>query len=293
MVVWGLRVKSLRTFCSRKRCVVVPGALMGNKFQFFRSIYKQRRLVLSMAKREVKSQYVGSTLGLIWTFIHPLVLILVFWVVFSVGFKSVPTNNVPFVVWLTAGMTCWFAFSDMVSGTSNSIVIHANLLKKTVFPAQILVVVKIASSLVAHGIFLLILAGLLVFQNMPFSIYYFQALYYLLCLLVLVLGIGWLTSALNVFLRDVTQIISLVLQVGFWATPIFWDINMMPEKLQFALKLNPMFYIVQGYRDSFISFIPFWDHPLLTLYFWLVALTLFSFGVFIFKRLQPQFVDVL
>ncbi len=266
---------------------------MGNKFHFFKSIYEQRRLILSMAKREVKSQYVGSTLGLVWTFIHPLVLILVFWVVFSVGFKAVPTNNVPFVVWLTAGMTCWFAFADMVSGTSGSIVVHANLLKKTVFPAQILVVVKIVSSLVAHGIFLLILAGLLLFQNMPFSIYYFQALYYLFCLLVLVLGIGWLTSALNVFLRDVTQAISLILQVGFWATPIFWDINMMPEKLQFALKFNPMFYIVQGYRDSFISFIPFWDHPLLTFYFWAVALTIFLFGVSIFKRLQPQFVDVL
>ncbi len=266
---------------------------MGTLSHFFKSIVKQRRLVLSMAKREVKAQYVGSTLGLVWTFIHPLVLIFVFWVVFSVGFKAMPANDVPFVVWLTAGMTCWFAFSDMISGATGIVVSNGNLIKKTVFPSQILPVVKVASSLVAHGIFVLILMGLIFLQHQPFSFFYFQSLYYLFSMLVLVLGIAWLVSALNVFVRDISQAVALALQVGFWGTPIFWDMNIMPHKVQYVLKLNPMFYIVQGYRDSFLNFVPFWAHPVLTCYFWAVSLSFFLLGALVFHRLQPQFSDVL
>ncbi len=266
---------------------------MGKLSLFFQSIFSQRRLVLSMARREVKSQYVGSSLGLVWTVIHPLVLICIFWVVFSVGFKARPATNVPFVVWLTAAMTCWFAFSDMISGSTTVVVTHANLIKKTVFPAQILPVVKVLSSLVAHAIFVVILMGLLLLQGLPVSIFYVQAFYYLFCMLVLVLGLAWLISALNVFLRDIGQAVGLALQVGFWGTPIFWDIKIMPEKLQLLLKLNPMFYIVQGYRDSFFNFVPFWAHPAQTLYFWGVALSCFIVGALVFNKLQPQFSDVL
>jgi lipopolysaccharide transport system permease protein/teichoic acid transport system permease protein len=81
--------------------------------------------------------------------------------------------------------------------------------------------------------------------------------------------------------------------MGFWATPIFWDINMMPPNIQIILKLNPMFYVVQGYRDSFIYFCPFWSYPYLTLYFWTVTIILFVVGALIFQKLKPQFADVL
>ena len=128
---------------------------------------------------------------------------------------------------------------------------------------------------------------------MPFSFYYIQFFYYLLYMAILALGLGWAFSALNVFIRDIGQIVGVVMQVGFWATPIFWDINMMPPKVQMILKLNPMFYIVQGYRESFIYFVPFWRHPYQTLYFWLVTLTVFVCGALIFKKLKPQFADVL
>jgi len=110
---------------------------------------------------------------------------------------------------------------------------------------------------------------------------------------VLGLGLGWAVSALNVFLRDVGHIVGVVIQIGFWATPIFWDIGIMPPAVQMVLKLNPMFYIVQGYRESFIYFIPFWYHPYQTLYFWTMAAVIFVGGAMIFRRLKPQFADVL
>ena len=260
---------------------------------FIRLIFLQKHLIFSMAKREVATQYVGSILGFVWTFIQPMVMIFVFWVVFSVGFRVKPMNNVPFVVWLTAGMAAWFVFSDIVNGSASCIVANAHLIKKTLFHSQTLPVIKIASCLITHSIFLFVLLGLILFQKMPVSFYYFQFFYYLFCMVVLAMGFGWAAAALNVFIRDVGQIVSVFLQIGFWATPIFWDINIMPAKIQIIFKLNPMFYVVQGYRESFIYFVPFWAHPRQTLYFWLVSAFVFLMGALIFQKLKPQFADVL
>jgi lipopolysaccharide transport system permease protein len=260
---------------------------------FLKLSYAQRYLIMSMARREVASQYVGSLLGFIWTFINPMVMIFVFWVVFSVGFRVQPLQNVPFVVWLTPGMAAWFVFAEIVNGSAQVVVSHSNLIKKTRFYSQILPVIKILSCYITHAIFLVVLVALIVFQRMPFSWYYFQFLYYLLCLTVLALGIGWAVSALNVFIRDVGQIVAVIIQMGFWATPIFWDINIMPPKFQTIFRLNPMFYIVQGYRDSFVYFLPFWNYPYETIYFWTVSIAMFVAGALVFKKLKPHFADVL
>lgn len=262
-------------------------------FNFIKLIFQKRHLIVSMAKREVATQFAGSLLGFIWTFINPLVMIFVFWVIFSIGFKVQPMNDVPFVVWLTAGMAAWFVFAEIVNGSAVVIVANANLITKTLFPSQILPIIKIVSCLITHSVFLLVLIGLIVFQKMPFSFCYLQFFYYLLCLFILALGLGWAIAALNPFIRDIGQIVALVVQIGFWTTPIFWDINIMPPKIQMMLKLNPMFYIVQGYRESFIYFLPFWRHPYQTLYFWIVAVIVFVVGALIFRKLKPQFADVL
>ena len=262
-------------------------------FYFIRLIYLKRHLIFSLSKREISTHYVGSLLGFIWTFISTRGLINVLWVVFSVGFRVKPNNNVPFVVWLTCGMAAWVAFAEILGGSAGVIVANAHLIKRTIFHSQILPVVKIVSCLITHAIFLCILIGLILFHGLPLSFYYFQFFYYLLCLIVLGLGIGWAVAALNVFIRDVAHIVGVVIQIGFWATPIFWDINIMPEKLQVVFKLNPMFYIIQGYRESFIYFVPFWQHPLQTAYFWIVAGFLFIAGALVFQRLKPQFADVL
>jgi lipopolysaccharide transport system permease protein/teichoic acid transport system permease protein len=262
-------------------------------FYFIRLIILQKQLILSMARREVATQTVGSVLGFIWSFINPLVLIVVLWIVFSVGFRVQPKNGVPFVVWLTSGMAAWFIFAEIIGGSAGVVTANSHLIKKTLFHSQILPVIKIVSCLITHGIFLLVLLGAILLQGMPFSLYYLQFVYYLLCLVALGLGIGWIVAALNVFFRDVQQIVGVVIQIGFWATPIFWDIGIMPPRLQFLFKLNPMFYVVQGYRESFIYFSPFWRHPLQTAYFWGLTSLVFVMGALIFQRLKPHFADVL
>lgn len=260
---------------------------------FILLLVQKRDLIVSMARREVRTQYIGSAMGFLWTFVHPMVLVVVLWVVFGLGFRVRPVNDVPFVVWLTAGMCGWFVFSEILSGSSSVVLANANLIKKTLFPSQILPIVKVASAFIAHSVFIVVLLVLIAFHQMTPSLYYLQFVYYLFCLSVLGIGLGWAVSALNVFMRDVGQFVSVVLQIGFWATPILWNIQMMPEKIQIFFKLNPMYYIVQGYRDSFIYFVPFWHHPLQTLYFWTTAAACFVVGALIFQRLKPQFPDVL
>lgn len=260
---------------------------------FVALLWRQRRLILSMAGREVRLQYVGSSLGFLWTIIQPVVMITVFWFVFSIGFKAKPLGDVPFVVWLAAGLAPWFFFAEIVNGSTSMVVNHAHLIKRTIFFPQILPLIKILAALVTHGVFLTVLLVLILSQQMPLLFSFVQALYYSTCLMALALGIAWATSALNVFLRDVAHLVAVVLQVGFWLTPIFWDIKMMPERIQMFLKLNPVYYIIQGYRDSFITGVPFWNYPLYTLYFWSVTLVVLAGGAAVFKRLKPQFSDVL
>ena len=103
------------------------------------------------------------------------------------------------------------------------------------------------------------------------------------------------TSAIVIFFRDLTQIISIFLQVGVWLTPIMWDINMLSSHpwLIKLFKLNPMYYVVTGYRDSMLGHIGIWNHASWTIYFWVVTILLFGLGSVIFKRLKPHFADVL
>jgi homopolymeric O-antigen transport system permease protein len=260
---------------------------------FLLTIVRRRFLILEMAKRDIALQYVGSLLGFFWTFINPMVMIFILWLVFSVGFRAAPKGNVPFVVWLTAAMAIWNTFQEIIMGSTGSIIGNAHLVKKVVFPLSILPVVKLVGSFITHAVFLLVLLTLILLYKMPFSLYWLQFLYYFVAMSVLALGLSWITSSINIFARDTGQIVNVILQFGFWGTPIFWDLGIMPAKVQFVLKLNPMFYIVQGYRDSFIYFVPFWHHWQMTLYYWAVTLFVFTLGAIIFLRLRPHFADVL
>jgi len=260
---------------------------------FIAIVYQKRFLIIEMAKRDIASQYLGSGLGFVWTFINPLVMIFIFWLVFGVGFKSAPVGNIPFVVWLVPAMAVWNTFSETLNGATTILVNNSHLVKKVLFPLSILPLVKLTSVFITHLVFLLVLFSLILLYRLPFSIYWIQSLYYFFAMSVLALGLSWITSSVHVFSRDTSQIVNVVLQFSFWGTPIFWDLSIMPENIRFFLKLNPMFYVVQGYRESFIYFVPFWQHWEMTLYFWGVTGLVFVCGALVFLRLRPHFADVL
>ena len=258
-------------------------------------LFQNRKLIFSLAKNDFKTKYAGSYLGIVWAFIQPIVTVLVYWFVFQVGLKSPGANGFPFVLWMIAGLVPWFFFSDVLNAGTNALLEYSYLVKKVVFKISILPMVKEISALFVHLFFVAFMVFLYSCYGYFPDLYFLQLLYYSFCVFVFSLGICYATCAIVIFFRDLSQIISIVLQVGVWVTPIMWNIDQvsMPSFLLKLLKLNPFYYIVQGYRDSLINKVWFFEHFDLTIYFWIVTLALFGIGTIIFKRLKVHFADVL
>jgi ABC-type polysaccharide/polyol phosphate export permease len=260
---------------------------------FILTLIHSRRLILSLTRQDFRSKYLGSYLNFGWAFIQPGVTILILWFVFQVGFKAAPVNEFPFILWLMTGIVPWFFFSEALSNATNSILEYNYLVKKVVFRVSVLHIIKIISSLFVH-IFFIIILFLAFFAYGYFPNYYnLQIIYYLFAMVVLILGISWITSALVIFIRDVGQIVAMILQFGFWLTPVIWNLKMVPQKLHPLLMLNPVFYITEGYRNTFVYKTWFWEHPLWTLYFWIFSLGAFIVGGIVFTKLRPHFADVI
>lgn len=258
-----------------------------------REICRNRELIWSLSKNDFKTKYAGSYLGIIWAFIQPIVTVLVYWFVFQVGFRSGSVGDFPFVLWLVAGIVPWFFFSEALMNATNSMLEYSYLVKKVVFKISILPIVKITSALFVHIFFVcftILLFGL--YGYMP-NVYMLQVIYYSFCMFILVLGISYATSAIVIFFKDLGQIINIFLQVGMWMTPIMWNYDMISEQYRWILKINPMYYIVEGYRDSLINHVWFWHRFNQTIYFWILTIGLFGIGTIIFKKLKVHFADVL
>ena len=258
-----------------------------------KDVWNSRKLIWSLSKNDFKTKYAGSYLGITWAFVQPIITVLVYWFVFQVGFKSAPVKDFPFVLWLISGMVPWFFFNDALINATNSLIEYSYLVKKVVFKISILPIVKIISALFVHVFFVLFLIGMFAIYGYYPNIYFIQLIYYSFCVFFLTLGIAYLSSALIIFFKDLGQIISIVLQVGMWMTPILWDYHIMPERYLWLLKLNPMYYIVEGYRDTFINGVWFWERYNQTIYFWIISFGLFILGNLVFKKLKNHFADVL
>lgn len=261
---------------------------------FSRDIYDNRFVLGQLVKRDYKNRYLGSFLGFIWAIVQPVVMIFVLWFVFTKGFKSGHINGtIPFIAYLAVGMIAWNFFVEAWSTSTGVFQEYSYLVKKINFRIAILPVVKLLSSFITHLIFVVIGIIVLIVSGVEFSWHWFQIFYYLFAMMIFVLGISWITSSLQVFVRDISQIIGVILQFGFWITPIVWDFSIVPSEYQFWFKLNPMFYIVDGYRKSFITAELFWTNSENALYFWGVTIVILLIGVLLFKKLRPHFADVL
>lgn len=263
-------------------------------------MYESRKLITRLSVNDFKTKFAGSYLGIIWAFVQPVITILVYWFVFEKGFKPAAISNaagntVPYVLWLIAGMVPWFFFSDALSGGTRALLDYSYLVKKVVFQIDILPMVKILSAVFVHLFFLAFAIVLYAVYGYAPDVYTLQTVYYTFCMLVLLLGLTNLTSAVVVFFRDLNQVINIVLQVGVWVTPIMWNMDTMDISPIFKsiLKLNPLYYIVQGYRDAFINKVAFWERPELTIYFWCFTLVFLWLGNHVFKKLRMHFADIL
>ncbi len=262
---------------------------------------ENRALVWNLARNDMKKKFAGSSLGVVWAFVQPVVTVLVYWFVFEKGLNSKATDlrtgiEVPFVLWLMSGLIPWFYFQEAVNGGTGVLVEYSYLVKKVVFHIEMLPLVKMISAFFTHLFFVLFAVVLFACMGYFPSFYLLQVLYYSLCMIMFTMGVVYITSAVNVFFRDMKEVVGIILQIGIWVTPIMWTIESMagiPAWAAAILRFNPMYYIVYGYRDAFINKIGFWEHPVLSAVFWGITVLMIALGFSVFRKLRPHFADVL
>ena len=263
-----------------------------------KELWQSRKMIWKLAKNDFKKRFAGSYLGFIWAMVQPVVTVVMYWIVFDKVFNTrsqllAGGIEVPYVLFLTSGLVPWFYFQEMLVNGTQALVEYNYLVKKVVFNISVLPIIKLIAATFIHLFFIVILVTLSSGYGYRPTIFTLQLIYYSVCTFVFVLATSYLTCAIVVFFKDLTQIITIVLQVGMWATPILWDISMVPGGLKPVFKLNPMVYIVEGFRNSMYGGVWFFEHFYSSTYFWIVTVMMFCFGSLIFKRLRPHFADVL
>ncbi len=258
-------------------------------------LYQSRHLIWKLAKNDFKKRYAGSYLGAVWAMVQPVVTVAMYYVVFDVimgtGKSMVPDK--PYVLFLTAGLVPWFYFNEALNNGTNALLEYNYLVKKVVFKISVLPIIKIIAATFIHVFFAVVLLVISACYGYFPTIYTIQLIYYSMCLFVLVLGMCYTTCAVMVFFKDIGQIISILLQIGMWATPILWDIGSLSPTAEMLVKINPLVYIVNGYRSAIFEERWFFEDFYSTMYFWIITVVIFGVGALVFKRLKVHFADVL
>jgi len=261
--------------------------------QFARNLIERRSLLFQLVRRDFEQRFIGSAVGWLWSLIHPLILLVSWYFAFTILLripvdKKEVTDSYP--LWLFAGMLPWLLFSETVQRSSTSLLEQANLITKTVFPAEVVPVSLFLSSLVSHlmALALAIVAVGVVLGNLSPGLVLLPI--YIAILGLYAVGVGWIVASLQVYLRDTAQVLSVALTFWFWLTPVF-----IPEqryaKYRFLVDLNPLAYLVRAYRDILLfNRVPTLHDLALVLAY---SAATFCIGGLFFRQMKRGFADVL
>jgi ABC-type polysaccharide/polyol phosphate export permease len=262
---------------------------------FMRKLYERRYTIKMMAVREFKARYVGSFFGLLWAVIDPLAQLTIYGIVFGILYKSRPSGNYgtdSFFLYLLCGLIPWRFFAQTITASTGVITANKNLIRKVSgFPSEILPIITVVSHIISHliGVAILIVI-LLIFTGgiPPLAPLIFVYLFFISLFGV---GLGWIVSSVHVYMKDVRQIIGVVLMGWFFFTPVFYTLERIPAPVRPFMKLNPMFDVIDGYRYILLAgkFPPL--ENLLSLI--VISFLVLTIGGIFFRRLKPGFAEVL
>ena len=256
--------------------------------KFFKALYDYRELLKTSISKDVRGKYKNSVLGILWSFLNPLLQIAVYAIVFPLIMKS----NLPnYTVFLCCGLIPWNFFSAAISRTSFTMVENGNLIKKVYFPREILPISVVTSEAINFIISTIIILAFVFGYGMGLSKFLIFYPLVLLVQYVLLIGISFIVSSVTVYFRDLQHFIGIALQLLFYATPIVYAPNTIPENFQWILKFNPMTYVINGYRDIFYyKQMPDLSSMAIVLVIGIIVCLL---GYFIFSKLQRRFAEEL
>ncbi|PEQ82860.1 teichoic acid ABC transporter permease [Bacillus sp. AFS006103] len=260
-------------------------------------------LILRLSAFELKSANTNNYLGRFWEILNPMIQLTIYWFVFGAGIRKgreVPMDNglhVPFFIWMVTGMIVWFFVNPAISASSRSIYSRIQLISKMSFPMSVIPSFVIMANFYTHVMLIAVVTIFLQFTDYKLTVYFIQLPYFMLATLLFLLGLALITSTLSTIVRDVQQVVQSILKMLLYLTPFLWHVDHLMIKgidYTFLLKINPLYYIVEGYRAALLgtTWYPL-EYPQYTLYFWIIIILLFMIGSVLHLKFRNRFVDYL
>lgn len=254
--------------------------------KIFKELYNYREFLKTNVKKDVRGKYKGSFLGVLWSFINPLLSVIVYAIVFHYIMRF---NIDHYLIYLIAGIIPWTFFTSAINTGMNSILFNADIIKKVYFPRLILPISSVTSCLVNFLISCIIILLFVVFSGVGISIYLVFLPIVVIIQYVLCLGIAFILSAIEIYVKDVEHIINFIISMLFYVTPILYTPDYVPSNMKFILKLNPMAYIIDAYHSVFYykSMPNLFELGIVFVF----SLFVLLIGYHIFQKLQRKFAE--
>lgn len=262
--------------------------------EFIKTVIKNRKLIWQLGRNDFKNRFANTSLGAIWGFLQPFVFMITYAIVFQFILKTGSSGQYPYAVWFFPGMAMWQWMNDSILTASNSIRTYSYLVKKVVFPVDIIPTISIvASSFV--GLFLIVLAVVicLIYGYLPNVL---TLIYVIISAYCFIIAFTRFTSAVTTVVPDFGNLLGIVMQLFFWFTPVIWNLDMLAEHeiILTIMKCTPFTYLVTTFRQVFMSEdIIFANNGMFTIAFWVITILMFIWGNSVFKRTKKDFADVL
>ena len=251
-------------------------------------LWAYRELLYFLAWRDVKVRYKQAVLGIAWAVIQPLLTMLVFTVFFG-KLAKVPTNGVPYPIFCYAALLPWMFFQNAVTSGSNSLVGSANLIKKVYFPRLLVPASAVAAALVDFAVAFIIFIGLFGYYRFSLTRAVLLLPVLVVIVVILALAVGLASSALNVKYRDVRYALPFAIQLLMFVSPVIYPSSLMPERWRWALAINPLTGIIEGFRSSLLGQPIMWGA---LAYAAAASFVLLALSAYLFRHMERQFADV-
>ena len=250
--------------------------------------------IFSITRYELLAEMRESKLGLFWNFANPAIQVLTYWFVFGYVFKKDSVHDIPYLVWMLGGIVVWFYISPCITDGCNAIYKKVNVITKMKFPASILPMTVVLKKLFDHLCLLVILFVVFAFYGYYPSMRWFGIIYYLFCAIIFSYSLSLTTSVLNMLARDTRKLILACMRLLLYLTPVLWEIERISGTLvEKIIKCNPIYYIVNGYRECFFGSGSIFIGGPMFVSFWVITIFLFLFGSFMIYKFKTKFIDMI
>lgn len=267
---------------------------MKNVIIVWRELLANRERIFRLARYEQRAKNSGTILGRLWDFLTPVLQICVYWFVFSVGLRmKTVQGDTPYAVWMMTGMIPWFCLSGSMQSSATAITSASSVIRNLNIPMTIIPAKNVTMHLMEHLWTVAFLLFVLVVSGVKISLYWLQTVYFFACMVIFLIAFSLFASAVGTAVKDFGRILSPLIRLLFYLSSVIMSLDGMSHELQTLLKINPLTYIVMGYRNSLLYEIGFWEMHWHSLCFWVVTAALMVVGCTLHMRTRERFVDML